>query len=245
VILTNSTVANNRANGNGGGLRQDNTGLRGSTGTVTVGNTIVAGNFSDNGAADVSGGIVSQGFNLIGNAAGSSGWISSDLLNQNPLLAPLGNNGGLTLTHALMPGSPAINAGNNALAVDSPNNPLQFDQRGAGYVRRAGIVMGNAIVDIGAYEFNNATSPVTLSGRVSTSAGRGIDNARITLTDTNGTIIYAQTSASGYYRFVNLAPGTTYTITVIAKRYKFNSPQTVTIDRDRDDLNFIASSTRY
>ena len=62
-----------------------------------------------------------MGNNLIGKTDGSSGWVSSDLTGTiaaplNPLLAPLGNYGGPTQTMALLPGSPAIDAGNNALA---------------------------------------------------------------------------------------------------------------------------------
>jgi hypothetical protein len=49
---------------------------------------------------------------------------SSDLLNTDPLLGPLANNGGPTLTQALLPGSPAINAGTPVVGVAT-------DQRGA------------------------------------------------------------------------------------------------------------------
>ena len=82
-----------------------------------------------------SGAFTSQGHNLIGETDGSSGWVSSDLTGTiarplNPLLAPLGNNGGPTQTMALLPGSPAIDAGSNALAVDANGNPLVYDQRG-------------------------------------------------------------------------------------------------------------------
>src|SRR5438045_8503037 len=57
--------------------------------------------------------------------------------NTDPLLGPLADNGGPTRTHALLPGSPAINAGNSSGAPAT-------DQRGAGRV---------GPVDIGAYEF--------------------------------------------------------------------------------------------
>ena len=59
----------------------------------------------------------------------------------DPLLGPLQNNGGPTLTHALLPGSPAIGAGNNSAV-------LMFDQRGAGYPRSA----NSGITDIGAFQ---------------------------------------------------------------------------------------------
>jgi DNA-directed RNA polymerase specialized sigma24 family protein len=63
---------------------------------------------------------------------------------------PLQDNGGPTFTHALLPGSPAINAGNNSRAIDEADNPLLTDQRGEGFPR---IVTG--IVDIGSYELPN------------------------------------------------------------------------------------------
>ena len=227
MMFTNSTIANNRASGEAGGV------LHNSTGSAIIRNTIIASNLSSFGAIDISGAVNSQGFNLIGSSTGSFGWLSSDRLNQDPRLAPLGNNGGSTLTHALMPTSPAINGGSNMLVRDPADFLFSYDQRG--FQRFVG-----GIVDIGAYESSIADSPVTLSGRVTTSTGRGISKARITLTDAAGTIIYSQTNPFGYYRFLNLPPGTTYTITVIHKSYQFDSPQSVTVDTNRNDLNFIA-----
>jgi hypothetical protein len=65
----------------------------------------------------------------------------------DPMLAPLGDNGGPTRTLALRAGSPAINAGNNAIAVDPDGDPLLFDQRGPGFER----IVRDA-VDVGAFE---------------------------------------------------------------------------------------------
>lgn len=59
-----------------------------------------------------------------------------------PRLAPLLDNGGVTLTHGLLPGSPAIDTGNN-------NENLDTDQRGTGFARVVG-----AAPDIGAYEWS-------------------------------------------------------------------------------------------
>lgn len=61
-------------------------------------------------------------------------------LTGDPMLAPLADNGGMTLTHALLPGSPAIDAGSNP-------ESLPTDQRGPPFAR----VVGPA-ADIGAYE---------------------------------------------------------------------------------------------
>ena len=63
---------------------------------------------------------MSQGYNLIGQRDGSQGWLPSDLTGTSadpldPLLGPLQDNGGLTLTHAPLLGSPALGAGDPSL----------------------------------------------------------------------------------------------------------------------------------
>ena len=73
----------------------------------------------------------------------------------DPMLDALANNGGPTMTMALQPGSPAFNAGSNALAVDSSNAPLTTDQRGGTFNRIAAVH-----VDIGAFEIQTAESLV-------------------------------------------------------------------------------------
>lgn len=231
LMITNSTVSNNRSSGKGGGVRQDN----GQPSVIR--NTIIAGNTTTlTGEIDVSGVFVSEGINLIGNTTGSSGWLAVDLLNINPFFAPLGNNGVGTLTHALLPGSPAIDAGNSSLAIDPQTmQPLTQDQRGFARITGGKV----STVDIGAYEAFYSSTPVTVSGRITTYSGRGIDRTRIVLDDGHGDIRYAQTNPFGYYRFFNLLPGTTYTITVTHKLFLFTSPQFFTADQNRSDLNFI------
>src|SRR5262245_54157789 len=75
-----------------------------------------------------------------GNVAGAHNLVGTAALPIDPKLGPLSDNGGLTKTHALLPGGPAIDAGAN---VDG----LAFDQRGNGFARVAG-----GAADIGAYE---------------------------------------------------------------------------------------------
>jgi hypothetical protein len=101
--------------------------------TINVHNTIIAGNSANaNNGPDVSGVFVSQGFNFIGvqDVASSSftngannDQVGSAATPKNPLLGPLTNNGGPTLTQALLPGSPAIARGDNSGAPTK-------DQRG-------------------------------------------------------------------------------------------------------------------
>ena len=71
-----------------------------------------------------------------------------DLNNHDPLLGPLQNNGGPTQTMALLPGSPAIDAGNPSGCTDGQGHLLKTDQRGMPRPDREDIVG----CDMGAYE---------------------------------------------------------------------------------------------
>jgi hypothetical protein len=138
VTLTNSTVAGNQSSGwpgwrGGGGIF--------SSGSATLTNTIVANNPS---GGDLSGfGTVAGRSNLIGDGSGGLD-PATNLLNVDPKLGPLQDNGGPTMTMALLPGSPAIDAGSNDLILAG----VQYDQRGPGFQR-----IVNGTVDIGAFEW--------------------------------------------------------------------------------------------
>jgi len=109
TAVMNSTISNNVAISGAQVAIQG--GISAAGGSVSLQNTIVAGNTrSDSTAADVTGAVTSLGHNLIGNTSGGSGFVASDLVNVNPLLGPLQNNGGPTQTQALLPVSPALDA---------------------------------------------------------------------------------------------------------------------------------------
>jgi hypothetical protein len=137
-------------------------------------NTIVAGNYAYPGGPDVAGNLGSQGHNLIGNTYGGGGFDPTDLLNVNPLLGPLQDNGGPTKTMALLAGSPALTAGD-------PTQLGVADQRGV--VRSGG-------VNIGAYQAS-ASALVLTDLPTSTIAGTAL-TATLTAKD-----IFGQT-AVGY-----------------------------------------------
>jgi hypothetical protein len=108
---------------------------------TAIQSNIFFGNLSNGVAYDIGGpGIFVGANNLVG---ASPILLPPDTIHGDPLLGPLQDNGGPTLTHALSAGSPAIDTGNNAAS-------LLNDQRGTGFPR---VVGANA--DIGAYELNS------------------------------------------------------------------------------------------
>jgi CSLREA domain-containing protein len=138
--LTNVTVTGNDGGGVGGGVSQT-----GSGGTMTVKNSILA-NTAD--TADCSGNITSLGYNLI-EVNECSGPGPTDILNVDPKLQSLQDNGGPTRTHALKYDSPAIDA------VGVANCPApSTDQRGLSRPFD-GDNSGNAKCDIGAMEYRD------------------------------------------------------------------------------------------
>ena len=305
--LQNVTITNNSAMTSSGGILID--------GDLQLGRSIIAGNSAPD-APDILGNINSQGYNLIENMIGNIGGnTTGNILHQNARLAPLGFYGGATQTHALLSGSPAINAGNTAT---SPT----LDQRGAARIGTA---------DIGAFELNNTVNGgtfaaalpngnqnvgynftlvpnnsgftysitsgslpnglslttnfaptaviaisgtptqsgtfnfaitatngvisnttnyslfvlaptaanVSVSGRVFTPDGRGLQNAVVTITDQNGASRSYRTGSFGYYHFENVAAGATYVFEITSKRFRF-APQIVNLSEDLSELNFTA-----
>lgn len=175
TTITNSTISGNAADVRGGGLYTRNMGALAIVNTTitdntapegsgiadaagqsaypfTVTSTIVAGNH-------VPAGATSQEIVTVNTIAGSHDLIGSanvalpgDTIGGDPRLGPLADNGGPTLTHALLSDSPAIDAG------DNPSN-LTTDQRGGSYVRVAG-----AAADIGAFELQPAPDAIFADG---------------------------------------------------------------------------------
>jgi len=149
LTMHNTTIANNTAANQTGGFHKSIT-----TNNANFRNNLFAGNTGGT-SPDVSSVINSLGNNLIQRVGTSTGWIASDILNRLAQIGNLGDNGGLTQTHALEFNSPAIDAGNNCvinLTCPSNNPPvaLTTDQREAGFPRLSG-----SAVDIGAFELAN------------------------------------------------------------------------------------------
>jgi hypothetical protein len=130
VTLVNTTVARNHAVGGagivpgvgrGGGIHL----INGSTSAV---NSILASNTADEGP-DCVGSVTSGGHNVLGDSTSCAGFTGpGDLVGFDPLLSPLQDNSGPTFTIALETGSPAIDAGNDAICAAPPVSGM--DQRG-------------------------------------------------------------------------------------------------------------------
>jgi hypothetical protein len=162
VVINNSTITGNTASEPG--IGGNTAGVSGSN--IIVNNSIIAGNLyipynnpTNTINSDVGGNFTSNGHNLIGSLKGSTGFNTNEQLNvpiTEVIDTTLRDNGGAIKTHALVIGSPAINAGLNAdipadtADLDGDGNttePVPYDQRGSRFARISG-----RTVDIGAYE---------------------------------------------------------------------------------------------
>ena len=157
--ISNSTISTNSADVSGGGIYASN------IPTSLIAHSTIAFNIGDANGDDIGGGggIAASGLNTInlyhsiaaGNLDANDGPsdVSDNVKSENSLigvgaefLGPLADNGGPTKTHALLPGSPAIDTGEPTLVGGVEGVP-EFDQRGEPFTR----VFGSAI-DIGAFE---------------------------------------------------------------------------------------------
>ncbi len=144
-------AGNAGSDGNGGGINS-----LGNDPTL-IDNTIIAANQANGFFPDIMTGTVTLNieYSVIGDGDGLSpnvsvgNQIGSGALPIDPLLGPLSANGGPTRTHALLPGSPALDAGDPSIVFQ----PSEFDQRGSPFLRvEDGDFESATAIDVGAYE---------------------------------------------------------------------------------------------
>jgi predicted outer membrane repeat protein len=143
LMITNSTISGNSATGNGGGIYNEG------TGASELGSTILNAGSSGENIFNNAGTVTSHGYNLSSDDGGGILTGPGDQINTDPLLGPLQDNGGSTFTHTLLPGSPAINAGDPSFTP-----PPFYDQRRANYIR-----VYNGRIDIGSFELQPRPAP--------------------------------------------------------------------------------------
>lgn len=196
ILITDSTITANSAAAEGGGIyRQAEVKMKGS---------ILAANSAGSTGNDLFGPMVSLGNNLIGSTAGGSGYRTDDIKNQPPQLGSLQDNGGPTFTHALLPGSPAIDGNSTTTSTTDDQRllPRSIDANND----------GTAQADIGAYE----VQPTSLL------LPPGANNVTITLNGSNIDVIDNTTGT--VISTTPLNPGTPLVITGTS------SDDSVTID---------------
>jgi hypothetical protein len=219
--LTSVTITGNTASGpstsfNGGGglfiLANNNE-------YALVRNTLIAGNASATVAPDVLGTVISLGFNLVGEADGSQGWRSNDILGStsspiDPVLGPLQDNGGPTPTHAVLVGSPAIVHGDPALSATT-------DQRGTPRAHDG----FDPPVDIGAFDatvihsFSLAAPAEVVAGEPFTITVTALDGQGNTASTFTGQIRFSSSDEGAMlpanYTFISSDGGVaTFTVTL-------------------------------
>ena len=205
AALTGCTVSGNTAFGSGGlGNYGGGLGNFSAASTLSLTNTIVAGNGGGGAASDIAGpGIASGSFDLIG-TGGSGGLING--VDHNlvgvaaPMVGTLGNYGGPTQTIPLLPGSPEIGGGTTGAPAT--------DQRGQ---PRTGHV------DIGAFQSQGFTlTPVTGSSPQTAAPGTVFKNPLVVMVTANnpvepvdgGMITFTAASAGGASSSLSAASAT-------------------------------------
>jgi hypothetical protein len=144
LIVKNSTISGN-SGGLGGGIYND-----GQLAMLTIGDTILKTGASGQNIYNIdSARVTSLGYNL--SSDNGSGLLTGpgDQVNTDPQISALQNNGGPTLTHALLNFSPAIDHGNPGFTA-----PPDEDQRGCPFDR----VFNNRI-DVGSFESQPTRPP--------------------------------------------------------------------------------------
>jgi hypothetical protein len=231
VAVSNSTLSGNATEFHGGGIYNTRTGA--GTAVVEIGNTVLKRGASGQTIGNNAGTVISRGFNLSDDNA--DGYLNGpgDQINADPMLGPLQDNGGPTLTHALWPGSPAIDAGD-------PNftPPPFFDQRGPGFNR-----VVNGRIDKGSFELQphgpvvintNDNGPGSLrqaladandgdtitfavTGTISLTSGELVINKNIAISGPGANLLAVSRAANAAsFRIFHVMPGHTVTIEGLA-----------------------------
>jgi CSLREA domain-containing protein len=244
LTITNSTFAANRSDSNGDATGKGG-GISDTWSVVTIHNSVVARNFNGTGtrASDLEGTAdAASSSNLIGVDTGLSGisnGTNGNLIGApgapiDPLLGPLSDNGGLTQTHALLSGSPAIDSGDDSLCPAA-------DQRGV-LRPHDGDGDGAATCDMSAFEVASCqgagvyrlTGKTSKMHRLRASAPIPFRNLTIRLAGPSCADT-TTTDSRGEFLFDNLAEGT-YSVSPSNAACRFKRPSWTVAIAGKDEF---------
>ena len=159
----------------------------------------------------------------------STGWdgvaIDSGAISYGP--GNGGTVGAITVDNSVR-GTASGGGGNLNFSFDTANNQL---------------VVGRSLDNIVTlFRLSPTAAEASVSGRVLTANGRGLRNARVTITDGNGNSRNAVTSSFGYYEFTGVAAGESYVVAVTSKLYRY-APRAVSVQDDVTDMDFTPETT--
>jgi hypothetical protein len=201
LTTINSTIANNSATTSGGGVAN--------FGTLHLTNSIIANSTGSEDCYSHNGLVATSIKTLIKDNAASPYQCGSPFLNEDPKLGSLADNGGSTQTLALLPGSPAIDAGDDASCPDT-------DQRGVTRPQ-------SSHCDIGAFEYQEEASPSIVSIVRTSTSPTSASSVNFTVTfsepvtgvDADGSDFSLVTSGVSGASITNVSgSGSSYTVSV-------------------------------
>jgi len=254
--ISHCTVTGNTA-GTGSGIASSDVTIA----STYLANTLVAANAGSPDLGFAAGStqtIISSGGNVIGNVGAITTMGGTDVAGTtatpvNPLLDPLADNGGPTLTHAIRAGSPALNRGLVAnipadiADADGDSNttePAPYDQRGVGYGRNVGTapdagafelgkIISIAALDASKAEGSSGTTAFTFTvSRIGDTVGTATVNYAVTGSGTNPTVgaDFGGTLPSGTFSIPDGQASATLTINVTGDTLVENTEEfTVTL----------------
>jgi len=249
--ITFSTVAGNTADadanatGNGGGLANFGNIVAGQTGlgTINLQSSVVGDNMNLGGTSpDIVNTITSLGYNHVENTTGGTFTTTAgDVTGTDPGLTPLALNGGTSLNYQPATTSPLLDTiptGVNGCGVA----PFNVDQRGA-FRPTDSNNDTVAACEKGSIELlPPSAATASLSGRVTTVDGRGINNAIMSIS--GGSLAaprFVRTGSFGYFTFDDLPTGETYVVTINSKRYTFTVPtRVIQVNDNVEGVDFVA-----
>jgi hypothetical protein len=236
--LNYTTVASNAATTSGGGLNQGGVGS-----VINLKNSIVGDNTAVTAGPDIAGTITSQDYNHVEDVTGGVFFSSvvgrgkeisnflpllNDVTGADPMLGALANNGGTTLTHSPVVGSPVVNT--IPSGVSDCNVTITTSQNALSRPQQTGCEKGSA--ELPAPSAANAI----VTGRLISTFGRSLANASVSITNAStGEIKRTRSNQRGYFNFQDMEVGNLYIIEVQSKRFVFSN-HSFTLNEDLTDL---------